>query len=804
MHRELKPQRDFSAVVLILLLLILHAGCSGSGSPLTPGTSQTSVQNQYEVNKVHSVLWYGAVKVDEINASVEFIPARQTLTHFNIRSFTEEGPCTDCLKLKNFEVLPGDIFSFDIQLSHPFPGLDQYTGFDVRGVVIFNGSEEWPSTDVTVPRSELGDGELLNADGYTRLYNPVEFPPGSMGIGLWEYSQGVLAPPGLLSGSLNGYKAYHGAMDRRIFTTTSVGSAHYEIKRPDGPFLFGYAVDASWLAADPSLTGDPGIIDVPGDFSLDANCPEAYQLSTSAGPGLINDGTGEAELLVDIYDWQDDADSAMVRVECPDLFPGLLPLGYESTGTDYTTFSGPVTNNLVALEGVYTYLVSVEDMFDSSSPLPLIAYQFGTIEVTPPMDFDPIAIADCEPYQQSVCEMFFFFDNGSYDPDGGDIVTYEWDWENDGIFDEEGMEVYHSWNIPGAYEVQFRVTDDEGATDTLDEPLQITIFEDVVPQPQMIIEITGTFHSPYCAKVDTLKDVCYVDCTQAAPILDFGFYKIDDNEQVTLVWQKIGAGFFGMPGMFGLDVEGRKLIAPDVLGAYPNGCPIDIWDVAGGPDLKFYIPILEDTQIAFCMDAEIFTNINTAVVCDSSPENRLVYWDYTDNDPVMNDVPVWAGPSMLEADQEGHRLFVYCGGGGENPKIEIWDAQTWTQITEFETQNVTPPFMSDMDYDPCSERLYFGSGGDSLEIWDLVTNEFVGEIHTGYGEVQGIDHLGTALYMTASDGAAGHLLVYDAITLELIWDVQCGIDPRVVAVNPNNRKIYIPDMSGQSVFVFQG
>jgi len=31
-----------------------------------------------------------------------------------------------------------------------------------------------------------------------------------------------------------------------------------------------------------------------------------------------------------------------------------------------------------------------------------------------------------------------FYDDGSYDPDGGLIVKYEWDWNNDLVFDEEG------------------------------------------------------------------------------------------------------------------------------------------------------------------------------------------------------------------------------------------------------------------------------------------------------------------------------------------------------------------------------
>ncbi|MCK4721409.1 PKD domain-containing protein, partial [bacterium] len=73
-----------------------------------------------------------------------------------------------------------------------------------------------------------------------------------------------------------------------------------------------------------------------------------------------------------------------------------------------------------------------------------------------------------------------FFDDGSYDPDGGDIVLFEWDWENDGLPDETGEDNFHSWTDPGTYEVQFRVTDDEGATDVLDEPIVIEVIDETV------------------------------------------------------------------------------------------------------------------------------------------------------------------------------------------------------------------------------------------------------------------------------------------------------------------------------------
>jgi len=57
--------------------------------------------------------------------------------------------------------------------------------------------------------------------------------------------------------------------------------------------------------------------------------------------------------------------------------------------------------------------------------------------------------------------------SASYDPDGS-IVLYEWDWESDGIFDENHTTATaaHTYNSSGNYTITLRVTDNNGAIDT--------------------------------------------------------------------------------------------------------------------------------------------------------------------------------------------------------------------------------------------------------------------------------------------------------------------------------------------------
>ncbi|MCX6646234.1 MAG: PKD domain-containing protein, partial [bacterium] len=89
---------------------------------------------------------------------------------------------------------------------------------------------------------------------------------------------------------------------------------------------------------------------------------------------------------------------------------------------------------------------------------------------------NPIAVAEADPNPQIVNLPVSFSGSGSNDPDGGTIQLFEWDWDNDGTYDETGENVDHTWTSPGTYLVQLRVTDDESETDTLDEPVEIVIF----------------------------------------------------------------------------------------------------------------------------------------------------------------------------------------------------------------------------------------------------------------------------------------------------------------------------------------
>jgi hypothetical protein len=100
----------------------------------------------------------------------------------------------------------------------------------------------------------------------------------------------------------------------------------------------------------------------------------------------------------------------------------------------------------------------------------------------------PTADFSWTPQNPSPNQPITFDASASFDPDGT-ITLYEWDWNNDGTFEENHTTptATHSWTIPGTYPVTLKVTDDDAATAT------ITKTVDVRGTVSFTLDITGGF-----------------------------------------------------------------------------------------------------------------------------------------------------------------------------------------------------------------------------------------------------------------------------------------------------------------------
>jgi len=461
-------------------IVMLTIGCSmhGTDEPISPPISSNETSSELlDASRIstanRAVIGMWTVYVADDHSSIDVVPFRITGFHLNATKMLENGLCTDCLKIGNIQPpSPGEL-TCDLTIRHP---LDEeflnFTGFDPRAVLITGSDYTFPVSGSTVSLDGTSP-RLLNSDGYTSLYNPTEYPESGPGSPLLKYYQGKFAIGSGFTATLNPFIAFSKDQPRRMFLTGSEQTETVHLAVPDGSFQFGYAIDVSWIVVASPVT-DPEI-----DFPLEANSVEAYEFSVEITEVLTNWPGDSVDLLTGVYDHQGFDTISSVTVEAPDFFDGVVEAEYSGqTGPDSWLFVASIQNQYGSGPGEYPVLVRAVDAYSD----PNLGQIDGTyLYFVPVIQHDkepPVAIAQVDLTYGDIGDIFHFSDNGSYDPDGGDIVKYEWDWDGDGSYDDEGIVIDHSFDAEGTYQVGFRVTDDEGTVDEMDEPLEITIEED--------------------------------------------------------------------------------------------------------------------------------------------------------------------------------------------------------------------------------------------------------------------------------------------------------------------------------------
>jgi len=373
---------------LIFFSAILLTGCArdshdpistpiGDIEPQTQAVSTTdAIAAPYANN--HYLWAYYTISIDPVTLEVEVLPNRQVADHWNILNWIEQAPCTDCLSIADIAANPDGTTNVYVTIKHPFAN-SGLTGFDVRGITMFDGSFVFPQSGLVMSRRDLNEAELVNADGYTTLYNPT-----TSGHGFEGYIEGQLATDTAPSLLLNGFKRFmtdNPSNTRNAFFIGDEITVNYKIDMPDpaNAWVFGYAVDACWAPATNTPVEDPMI-----DFPPSANCPEAWKIVVEdIGPGLTMDG-GTTMLQIDVYDWQGKDGTNPVMFECPALFDGQYEATFVEDGDGYTRYGVAVDNVKLPSTGKYACLISVEAAENNSVVKPwldLTAYQIYYITV---------------------------------------------------------------------------------------------------------------------------------------------------------------------------------------------------------------------------------------------------------------------------------------------------------------------------------------------------------------------------------------------------------------------------------------
>lgn len=317
----------FGYFFLLTVLIAVLSGCSDGNhrAPVSPSTGYDILQLKDEgyQRSFGRVLWgLYEITIDTRTLEAGVCPLRSAEFNVNVTQFMQP-PISPTNRISVYvdpgaSNLPEGLFAVDVTLHHPFPGLSQYSGFDVRGIFMGDGSIESQQYNNLLYAGE-NQSRLLNADGWTRWWNPTEFTTYGT---IFGYTKGSLSTPKYTANAtLNPFKYFCdglGAQDpfnvspesRGFFSMTSSNTRRYMIQfAMDGgspSVKYNYAVDASWEMPSGS---SPYTKD---NFSLSANCQEAYKISIAdAGSTAWYESPtkngGNLVLDITVYDWQGSA-----------------------------------------------------------------------------------------------------------------------------------------------------------------------------------------------------------------------------------------------------------------------------------------------------------------------------------------------------------------------------------------------------------------------------------------------------------------------------------------------------------------
>ncbi len=325
--------------VLFAALLIAMGCSSGGGNPTAPTADPDLTGSSSHVGQAQTHLWgYYDVYIDIPTQTATAVLNRNAMFSANVVQFVNGSAMNLQFTINGTPVTPDYIdVDIDVAIRHPFPGLPQYNGYDVRGVFIGNGSKMSGYDDNLIYNS-LGQvedevmydfegggyddphaGLVGMPDGYTRWFNPTEFKiPG-----LFGYTAGKCATPGFKgTATLNPYKYFADGLDveddlwsfllatpdHGVFSAGSQNTRNYYIRFPvpNPGVKFGYAIVANWIDED----------------THPANAPEPIGITVAVTPELyyVSDIDKGGNLVLDINVFDRDAGTPVGPVEDYKIF----------------------------------------------------------------------------------------------------------------------------------------------------------------------------------------------------------------------------------------------------------------------------------------------------------------------------------------------------------------------------------------------------------------------------------------------------------------------------------------------------
>jgi len=517
---------------MILVVALLSAGCSGGNpNPVAPGADNdlTAAVSGRAGSQTH--LWgYYDIYIDIATQTVTAVPNRDMMFTANVVNFINGKPSGLGFHINSTPIGPDYVdVDIDVSIMHPFPGLTQYDGYDVRGVFMgdgsasleYNGDLVYPvhGTDQTMfADTEDGYG---GPDGYTRWFNKPEFSTG--GMPLFQYTKGKLATPGFAGTStLNPYKYFADGLGKNedlfswllsnadqhgTFSSGATNTRNYYLRFPSSAGVkYGYAILANWEGEEPEYHP--------------SNAPEAVALDIEDASNVyyVDAGNKGGDLMLDISVWDWDSQISAGVMEDYKVFveSTVLSAPYQldaaemtpTGGSDYySTYHVEIpADNISGTEGNeywviveqqgcdYTNDFGVTNLAGEDSLAALFRYD---LNVSPsPTNQDPICdlqVVTSMPQSGFAPIMVEFDASASSDPDG-DPLTFEWDFDGDGVYGEDPDDSYtgapenptHGFMSSNHDKVYVKVKDNKGGQAIC------SVNVDITAHPTKNIDITYT------------------------------------------------------------------------------------------------------------------------------------------------------------------------------------------------------------------------------------------------------------------------------------------------------------------------
>jgi hypothetical protein len=691
--------------VVLTLCLITALGCSGG--QLNPVTPASDLSANAVVNPVQTHLWgYYDVYIDIPTQTVTAVPNRSVMFAANVVQYV--SPITNL----HFTIIATPVSAgyvdvdIDVHIKHPFPGMTQYNGYDVRGIFIGNAttplkynSDLKYAVHKSTTDQEMYDYHLTpndpgvdgNPDGYTRWFNPSEFGT----TGLFGYTKGGVATVGYNgTATLNPYKYFADGLGSAesaydfltttgghgVFSAGATNTRNYYLRFPAPPGVkFNYSIVASWKGEDPD--------DHP------ANAPEACAISANVTPEIYyTSGTDKGgKLKVDFklpLQWGEAPSTvyleSSVLTNPYQLSPSeMVPTGGTSAYSTYhaEVTADNITGNSETTNSEYWIIAQYDasdykntfgvtntaddmlaaffryDLFVASAPynkVPTAA--FNVVTPMPVAGWVPIPVT---------------FHSTSTDPDPGETATliHHWDFDGDSVYDEATDDAY---------------------TGTATDPIHTYAANYTGVVHLTVTDINGATSPP--ATSPALSVTIKTSCSSMTAITG--------NSQT----------FIGSARIYPFPPEGTRAASPARLFGSPNGSAAYIaaidpdstsmpWQAVNNPGYSFY-------NLAVASNDRIYYN-------DSGSANIIYYMDFS-NSAGFTNIRTASSFGAIPAGTI-HKLVL---DKNDNPivltqqwKIYHWNGSTWgsgiTVPSAVQTAAGSYSYLNDFDYDPTTGFYLF-------------------------------------------------------------------------------------------------